>query len=72
MANYIFTNKPVEDLSKIGDYTFEVWSETQADRYYTMLINTCLDLAEDQLSGKKYLVVEEGILGFKVGQHIIF
>ena len=72
MANYIFTNKAVEDLSKIWDYTFEVWSETQADRYYTMLIDTCQELADDKLSGKKYLEVEMDILGFKVGQHIIF
>ena len=72
MANYFFTNKAVEDLSKIWDYTFEIWSETQADRYYTMLIDSCQELADDKLSGKKYLEVEKDILGFKVGQHIIF
>ncbi|PIX07572.1 MAG: type II toxin-antitoxin system RelE/ParE family toxin, partial [Flavobacteriales bacterium CG_4_8_14_3_um_filter_35_10] len=26
MAEYKLTNKAVEDLSKIWDYTFEVWS----------------------------------------------
>ena len=37
-----------------------------------MLIDTCQELADDKLSGKKYLEVEKDILGFKVGQHIIF
>ncbi|MFX7768518.1 type II toxin-antitoxin system RelE/ParE family toxin, partial [Acinetobacter baumannii] len=54
MANYILTNKAVEDLSKIWDYTFEVWSETQADRYYQMVLDYCQDLADSTISGKHY------------------
>lgn len=46
MASYILTNKAVEDLSKIWDYTFEVWSEVMADKYYTMLLDSCQDLAD--------------------------
>ena len=72
MANYIFTNKAVEVLSKIWDYTFEVWSETQADRYYYMLIDSCQELADDKLSGKNYPEIEKDTFGFRVGQHIIF
>ena len=41
-------------------------------RIDTMLIDTCQELADDKLSGKKYLEVEKDVLGFKVGQHIIF
>ncbi len=37
MANYILTNKAVDDLSSIWNYTFDFWSEQQADIYY----NTC-------------------------------
>jgi toxin ParE1/3/4 len=72
MASYILSNKAVDDLSKIWDYTFEVWSETQADRYYNMLLDSCKDLAEEKLSGKNYLELREDIFGFRVGQHIIF
>ena len=72
MANYILTSKAVEDLSKIWDYTFEVWSETQADRYYYMLLDSCQELADEKVSGKNYLEVKEDILGFRVGQHVIF
>ncbi len=33
MANYILTNKAVEDLSEIWNYTFDFWSENQSEYY---------------------------------------
>ena len=72
MASYILTNKAVEDLSTIWDYTFEVWSETQADKYYYMLLDYCRDLADNKLSGKHYPEISEEIFGIRAGQHIIF
>jgi toxin ParE1/3/4 len=72
MADYILTNKAVDDLSKIWNYTFEAWSETQADRYYYMLLDSCQELADEKLSGKNYYEVKEDILGLSVGEHIIF
>ena len=53
-------------------YTFEVWSETQADRYYHMLLDSCQELADEKVFGKDYREVEERMLGIKIGQHIIF
>ena len=41
MAEFKLTNKAVEDLSEIWDYTFKVWSEKQADKYYELLISNC-------------------------------
>ena len=32
MPNYELSNKAVEDLSKIYEYTFEFWSEFQAEK----------------------------------------
>ena len=49
MAQYKLTQKAVEDLSKIWEYTFEVWSEQQADKYYNELISSCEVIAENQL-----------------------
>jgi toxin ParE1/3/4 len=72
MANYILTNKAVEDLAKIWDYTFEVWSETQADRYYYMLLDSCQEIADEKVCGKNYPELMQDILGLKVGLHIIF
>ncbi len=72
MAKYELTNKAVEDLSKIWDYTFEVWSENQADKYYFELIKDCQVLAENQNLAKNYTEINNDIYGYKSGQHIIF
>ncbi len=54
MAEYKLTNKAVEDLSKIWDYTFEVWSEKQADKYFDSLISNCQEIAGNPDLGKNY------------------
>ncbi|WP_313359927.1 type II toxin-antitoxin system RelE/ParE family toxin, partial [Empedobacter sp.] len=54
MAKYFLTNKAVEDLSKIYEYTFELWSQNQADKYYEELINFCQLLAENPMIGRNY------------------
>ena len=38
MAKYHFTNKAVEDLSGIWDYTYDIWSEKQAEWIKTVVI----------------------------------
>ena len=72
MHKYFLTNKAVEDLSKIWEYTYEVWSEDQADKYYHKLLIDCQELAENQTLGKNYDVVNKEILGYRSGQHLIF
>ncbi|WP_179320919.1 type II toxin-antitoxin system RelE/ParE family toxin [Winogradskyella helgolandensis] len=72
MAEYKLTNKAVEDLSKIWDYTFEVWSEKQADKYYDGLISDCQEIAENPHLGKNYEGISKQLLGIKVNRHIIF
>lgn len=72
MAEYKLTNKAVEDLSKIWDYTFEVWSEQQADKYYDGLISNCQEIAENPELGKNYDEISEKLLGMKANRHIIF
>ncbi len=72
MAKYLLTKKAVEDLSGIWDYTYEVWSENQADKYYKLLIETCREIAKKPTIGKNYDKISTGIYGFAVGKHIIF
>ncbi len=72
MAKYFLTNKAVEDLNDIWNYTINVWSEKQAEIYYTLLINTCNELAIKPDQGKSYEVITNNIFGFKAGQHVIF
>lgn len=72
MANYQLTNKAVEDLSKIWDYTFDKWSEKQADKYYNTLISNCKEIANNPTLGKKYDGISRQLFGMKVNRHIIF
>jgi len=37
MGKYKLSNKAVDDLTQIWNYTFNKWSEKQADKYYNML-----------------------------------
>lgn len=72
MAKYSLTHKAVADLSEIWNYTFDRWSENQADKYYKMLLEKCDELALNPELGKSYFMVFDQLLGFKAGRHIIF
>ena len=72
MAKYKLTNKAVDDLTQIWNYTFDKWSESQADKYYFMLLENCEEVAYNPDLGKNYSGVTENLLGFKAGRHIIF
>ena len=73
MPKVRYSNKAVEDLSSIWDYTFTQWSENQADEYYTMLISACNRLLYPSvISNRSYEELSEGLLGVKAGHHLIF
>ncbi len=72
MASYFLTNKAVEDLSKIWNYTYEIWSESHADRYYNLLLDSCHKLSQAPNLGKRYENINNGLLGYRTGRHIIF
>lgn len=72
MGNYFFTEKAIEDISAIWDYSYDTWSEKQADKYYQQLIVTCKEIADNPKLGKEYLEIENGVFGFHINRHIIF
>jgi len=72
MAKYEFTQKATKDLGKIWNYTVDKWSENQADKYYHLLLDSCQEIADGKVQGKKYKVIYSGLLGIKAGKHIIF
>lgn len=72
MLKFYLSNKAVEDLNDIWDYTVKTWSENQAEIYYSLLMDSCQELANKPSQGKSYDVVEKNVLGFKTGEHIIF
>jgi len=72
MAKVILRQKAIDDLNNIWDYTFEKWSEKQADKYYATIRMTCNGIGESPNIGKEYDGVSRNLLGLKSGKHIIF
>lgn len=72
MAQFYFTKKAVNDLSEIWDYTVNTWSENQAEKYYSMIIDACHQLSENPEKGKDYFQIHTGLFGKKIAKHIVF
>jgi toxin ParE1/3/4 len=72
MAEFKLTNKAVQDLAKIWEYTFEVWSENQADKYYNSIIFNCQKIANNPNLGRNYEGMSNQLLGLKINRHVIF
>jgi toxin ParE1/3/4 len=68
MAKYQLTNKAVNDISEVWNYTADNWSEIQADNYYNLLINTCQDLAAGKITGKNCPEIDSAISRYRVGR----
>jgi toxin ParE1/3/4 len=69
---FSFSEKALEDLADIWEYTFYNWSENQAEIYYRKLIETCKTISNQPSIGQIYPKIASGIFGFKSGKHIIF
>lgn len=72
MAKFKLTNHAVKDLSAIWNYTYDTWSEKQADKYYKLLIDACTELAKKPNPGKGYSEIYPELKGQSTSKHIIF
>ena len=72
MAKFSFTNRALDDLIEVWEYTVEQWSENQAEKYYNLIMASCMDLAINPQLGKSYNIVSRNLLGYKCGEHVIF
>jgi toxin ParE1/3/4 len=72
MAKVILRQKAIDDLNDIWDYTFEKWSEKQADKYYAIIKLACNAIGENPDIGKEYDGISTNLLGLKSGKHILF
>ena len=73
MAKIRLSRKAIADLDGIWDYTVETWSEDQAVIYYRQIYTTIQGLNNLSVFLEKgYDVIKPGLLGFKVGHHIVF
>lgn len=72
MAKVILRQEAINDLNAIWDYTFEEWSESQADKYYSTLKLDCMQIGENPKIGKVYDWIKKNLLGLRSGRPIIF
>ena len=72
MAKVILRQEAIDDLNEIWAYTFEEWSEKQADKYYAALEFACMQIGKNPELGKEYDGISNSLLGLRTGKHIIF
>lgn len=69
---YKISKKANQDIDSIWIYTFETWSQTQADRYYNLIIDEIKFISENFESGRDYDDTRKGYKCTKVKSHLIF
>jgi toxin ParE1/3/4 len=72
MAKVILRQEAINDLDDIWRYTYDQWSEKQADKYYARIKFACKEIGENPELGRNYYGIEQNLLGLKSGKHIIF
>jgi len=73
MAQYIISERAKKDLVEIWHYTLEIWSEEQAIRYYSELLDGCERISKNpDTAGRSYDEVRSGLRGMLCWRHIIF
>ncbi len=69
---FLISKKASEDIEKIWLYTYENWSQEQADRYYNLILDEIEYIAENFESGKSVDYIKKGYRATVVKSHIIF
>lgn len=72
MFKVVFRQEAIIDLNNIWNYTFEKWSENQANKYYETIRLSCNAIVQNPNIGKEYFSVNKNLLGLNSGKHIIF
>lgn len=52
MAKVKFRQEAIDDLSSIWEYTYNEWSENQADEYYHLIKSACSEIGFNPQIGK--------------------
>jgi len=72
MVKVILRQEAINDLNSIWNYTFEKWSENQADFYYNTIRFAFQEISRNRHIGKIYSEISKGLFGLKSGKHVIF
>ena len=72
MAEYIISEKALEDLNKIWIYTAENGSIEQANRYYNLIVDEIEYVSENFGNAKDFEDVRKNYKYSKVKSHLVF
>ena len=72
MAQYIISEKALDDLNKIWIYTAENWSVEQANRYYNLIMDEIEFALENFDTLKDFGSVRKDYRYSKVKSHLVF
>ena len=72
MAEYIISEKALEDLNNIWIYTAENWSVEQANRYYNLIVDEIEYVSENLENAKDFEKVRKNYKYSKVNSHLVF
>ena len=72
MAEYIISEKALEDLNNIWIYTAENWSIEQADRYYNLIFDEIEYIVVNFEIARDFGNVRKSYRCSKVKSHLVF
>jgi len=72
MAEYIISEKALEDLNNIWIYMAENWSVKQANRYYNLIVDEIEYVSENFETAKDFGNVRKNYKYSKVKSHLVF
>jgi toxin ParE1/3/4 len=72
MHNYFISEKALEDLENIWEYTNKQWSRQQANLYLEIIFSAIELISEDPLKNKEYTKLKRKYRSSRVKSHVIF
>ena len=72
MARIYKTQVAETDLENIWLYTFEQWSEEQADKYYDELVEGINKLLDNPELGKSRDNIRSGYRSMQINHHVVY
>lgn len=72
MHNYYISEKALEDLKNIWEYTDKQWSRQQANLYLEIIFAAIELISEDPLKNKEYTKLNRKYRSSRVKSHVIF
>ena len=72
MAEYLISEKALEDLNNIWMYTAENWSVEQANRYYNLIVDEIEYVSENFEVTQDFENIRKNYKFSKVKSHLVF